>query len=97
VHRKGAGHVGDDDGKGPALRGRQVVGQTGEEPRHQRVRHTAGDFTRRDVVAERTCVHLEGAAAEHERQLETEQFVEHEAAPGGVDDGERLGPVDGVE
>ena len=37
VHGEGAGHVGDDDGQGPALRLRQLVGQPGQEARHEGV------------------------------------------------------------
>ena len=81
VHRERARHVGHDDGEGAALGRRQLVGQRGQEARHQRVGHAAGDLAGRHVVMQGAGVHLEGAAAQHQRQLRAEQLVEDEAAP----------------
>ena len=52
VHREGPGHVGHDHGQGPALRLGELVGQAGQEARHQRVRDRTGDLPRRHVVVQ---------------------------------------------
>ena len=52
----------------------------------------AGDLAGRHVVVQGAGVDLEGAAAQHERQLQPEELVEDEAAAGRLDDVERLGP-----
>ena len=97
VHGEGPGHVGHDHGQRPALGLRQLVGQAGQEARHQRVAHRARDLAGRHVVVQRAGVDLEGAAAQHQRELQAEELVEHEPAPGGLDHVERLGRVDGPE
>ncbi len=48
-------------------------------------------------MAQRAGVHLEGAPAQDERQLQAEELVEDQAAAGPVLRLERLGPVDGFE
>ena len=97
VHREGARHVGDDDGQSLALRGRQLVGQPGQEPGHQRPRDGSGDLPGRDVVMQGAGVHLEGPAAQDQGQLQPEELVEDEPAPGRRHHVERLGHVDGAE
>ena len=106
VHRERARHVGHDDGEGAALGRRQLVGQRGQEARHQRVGHAAGDLAGRHVVMQGAGVHLEGAPAQHQRELGAEQLVEDEPAPrrvlgleglGLVDRGERLGAAPQLE
>ncbi len=97
VHREGARHVGDDDRQGLALRGRELVGQPGQEPGHQGPRDGAGDLPGRDVVVQGAGVHLEGPPAQHQSELQPEQLVEDQPAPGRRHHIERLGHVDGPE
>ena len=97
VHREGPGHVGHDDGQGAALRLGELVGQAGQEARHQRVAHPAGDLAGRHGVVQGAGVDLEGPPAQHQGQLQAEELVEHQAAAGRLDHVERLGRVDGPE
>ena len=97
VHREGPGHVRHNDGQGAALGLGQLVGQAGQEARHERVAHAAGDLAGRHGVVQGAGVDLEGPPAQHQRQLQAEELVEHQAAAGGRDHGERLRPVDGPE
>ena len=97
MHRERSGHVGDHHGQGAPLRRRELVGQCPQEPRHQRPVDASGDLPRRHVVAQRPRVHLDGAAAQDQGQLQPEELVEDQAPAGRRDDGRRLGQVDGPE
>ena len=97
VHREGPGHVGHDHRQGPALRLRELVGQPGQEARHEGVRDRARDLPGRHVVVQRAGVHLEGAPPQDERQLQPEQLVEDQPPPGRLHHVERLRDVDGPE
>ena len=97
VHRERPRHVGHDDGQGPALRLRQLVGQAGQEARHQGVAHPAGHLARRHGVVQRAGVVLEGPPAQHQGQLQPEELVEDQAAARRLHHVERLGAVDGPE
>ena len=79
VHGERPGHVGDDHGQGPALGLGELVGQAGQEAGHQRVAHPPGDLAGRHGVVQGAGIDLEGAPAQHQGQLQTEELVEHEA------------------
>ena len=81
VHGERPGHVGHDHRQRPPLRLRELVGQAGQEARHEGVGDRTGDLARRHVVVQRAGVHLEGTAPQHQRQLQTEELVEHEPSP----------------
>ena len=97
VHGERPGHVGHDHRQRPPLRLRELVGQAGQEARHEGVGDRTGDLARRHVVMQRAGVHLEGTAPQHQRQLQTEELVEHEPSPRRFDHLERLGHMDGAE
>ena len=97
VHRERSGHVGHNDGQGPALRLGELVGKAVQEPGHQCVAHPTGDLPRRHGVVQRAGVVLEGAPPQDQCQLQAEELVEHEAPARRLHDVERLGPVNGPE
>ena len=96
VHRERTGHVGDHDGQGAPLGLRELVGQRREEPRHQRPAHRSRHLPGGHVVAQGPRW-LEGAPAQHQRQLQPEELVEDQAPAGRRHDRRRLGQVDGPE
>ena len=97
MHRERTGHVGDHDGQGAPLGLRELVGQRLEEPRHQRAAHRSRHLPGGHVVAQGPRVQLEGAPAQHQRQLQPEELVEDQAPARRRHDRRRLGQVDGPE
>ena len=88
VHRVRAGQVALDLGDGPLLRPRQGEGQPLVEPSHQLAA---------DLVADAEGVALEGPLAQHQHQLDAQQLVEGQPAPGLLLLADRLREVDAVQ
>jgi hypothetical protein len=88
VHGVRPGEIGLDLHHDPALGGRQLVGQAGDEPPGQVAHRGMGHSPRRLLLP--AFLHGQG-------DLESEQLVERQAVAGGRDVVERLREVDGAE
>ena len=90
VHRGGAGHVGADLGHGPFLCGGERVREAGDEALHQAGPAGIGGLGVRDAGG--GTLHL--LLASHQRELDPEEFVEHQPVAGPLDVAEVLRGVD---